>query len=91
MRYQVKGTTVNKPLVIWCKVRGRTEAFYSLMIRFLSLSEPIPLVNFPRVSQIFISTVGERAWLEWAGVGYFPSACGRLKVAGVIDLPLPGS
>ena len=54
---------------------GGEEGSYSPMIRSHSLSEPMPLDFELHKCLIFFFSLplGERGWLEWPGVGYFPS------------------
>ena len=69
MMYWVKGTIVNRPLVMCWK----GEAFHSLMIRSLSFGESMPLPSSLTVFYSFSLPVGGKGWLELVGVGYLPS------------------
>lgn len=52
---------------------GGREALYYPMIRFHPSSDPVPLNCELHEFLFFSSPIGERGWLEWTGVGYFPS------------------
>lgn len=66
MIYHVKGTPVNRPLVLWCLSVGGEEAFYIPVIRSQPFSEAVPLtVNF--------MALDGTGWLEDAEFRYFPT------------------
>lgn len=70
--YWVKGTAINRSLVIWWWCVLEEEGFYSPMIGSQSLSEPMLLEFELHKCLIFFYPLGGRGWLEWARVGYFP-------------------
>lgn len=67
----VKIIPVNRPLVMWCKVLGGEEAFYSLMISSHPFSEPVSIsCKFHKC----LSGFSPLSWLlEETGTGYVPS------------------
>ena len=75
MMYQVKGTT-NSTLLMGFLVLREEKEFYSFMIRFQSSSELMLLdCELHKFLFFFFFSIplGWTEWLEWTGVGYFPS------------------